>query len=401
MCRLRNHLLLLSAVVCLLQCTDSPQVNPTVEYDWPPATRRYQASDLNSVPPLTADLAWVAGDGDDGETFYEVRGMALDDEHNVYVLAADGVRVLGSHGRALTSFGRRGRGPGELWNPRGIAIGGDTVFILDDAVKIFGLDGQYRGQLASRSGTYLTAHDIRYTNHGLATFRWRMQRPRGAETSTDTLEVRLLNVATGEESWPITQVPFTLYRLSKTGLEGSPVMGARPSVAITAEAQTIVSDPQSFTVQVTTHKGRILDVVVADLPRVPTTRNDYRDAIASVINGAGYPPEIADALLAEYANAPRASYRPAIARLLASLSGNLLIQRHDISERPYDRTNPAGQSVWLAIDGDWRSVGSLTLPTRFVPVIFDQCTIVGQQRDTLDVLSIARYDIIGYPDLCS
>jgi hypothetical protein len=102
----------------------------------------------------------------------------------------DGVRVLGSDGRLVRGFGPHGRGPGELWNPRGIAIGGDTVFILDDAVKFFGLDGRYRGQLASTSGTYLTAHDIRYTNHGLATFRWRMQRPRGARQARTALAHR-------------------------------------------------------------------------------------------------------------------------------------------------------------------------------------------------------------------
>jgi hypothetical protein len=327
--------------------------------------------------------------------------MTLDTRHNVYVLAGrDGVRVLGSDGRLVRGFGPHGRGPGELWNPRGIAIGGDTVFILDDAVKFFGLDGRYRGQLASTSGTYLTAHDIRYTNHGLATFRWRMQRPRGAERSTDTLEIRLLNVSTGDESSPITRVPFTLYRLSRTGLEGSPILGARPGVAVTAEANVIVSDPESFAVRVAARNGRILDVVTADLPRVPATRSDYQDAMAAVTNGSGYPPEIADALLADYATAPRASDRPVIARLLASPDGDLLIQRYDVSKRPYDRTSES-TSTWLVVGADWKPVGSLNLPGRFVPALFDRCTIVGQQRDSLDVLSMARYDITGYPDLCS
>jgi hypothetical protein len=72
-------------------------------------------------------------------------GLAADSAGNLYLLDADGIRVLGygPDGTFVGSFGREGSGPGELGSsfaggPRTMAMGpGDTLWIADSRNQRF------------------------------------------------------------------------------------------------------------------------------------------------------------------------------------------------------------------------------------------------------------------------
>ena len=74
-------------------------------------------------------------DGPEEYLFGSVRSIAVDDEHNVYVLdgQARHVRVYDSDGTYLKTLGREGEGPGEFSVPIGAAISNGRLLVRDPA----------------------------------------------------------------------------------------------------------------------------------------------------------------------------------------------------------------------------------------------------------------------------
>lgn len=110
-----------------------------------------------------------AEDGEDGEVFAHVADVAFDSRDNLYVLDQGNARVVvfDSAGRHLRTFGRRGRGPGELTLPQRMTVTlGDEVVVSDPgrrAFSVFGADGGFRrsvpfAQVSVLAGAKLEAH---------------------------------------------------------------------------------------------------------------------------------------------------------------------------------------------------------------------------------------------------
>ena len=84
-------------------------------------------------------------DGPEEYLFGSVRSIAVDDNHNVYVLdgQARHVRVYDSDGTYLKTLGREGEGPGEFKVPMGVAISDGRLLVRDPAngrVQLFALE---------------------------------------------------------------------------------------------------------------------------------------------------------------------------------------------------------------------------------------------------------------------
>ncbi|MDE2875265.1 MAG: hypothetical protein OXU69_15925 [Gemmatimonadota bacterium] len=84
-------------------------------------------------------------DGPEEYIFGSIGAIAVDDDHNVYVLdgQARHVRVYDAGGTWLRTLGRGGEGPGEFDVPIGIAVSGGRVLVRDPAnarVQLFHLE---------------------------------------------------------------------------------------------------------------------------------------------------------------------------------------------------------------------------------------------------------------------
>ena len=84
-------------------------------------------------------------DGPEEYLFGSVSAIAVDDDHNVYVLdgQARHVRVFDSDGTYVKTLGRDGEGPGEFKVPIGLAISNGRLLVRDPAngrVQLFGLE---------------------------------------------------------------------------------------------------------------------------------------------------------------------------------------------------------------------------------------------------------------------
>ncbi|NGP87287.1 6-bladed beta-propeller [Fodinibius halophilus] len=82
-------------------------------------------------------------------TIHYARDLRLGPAGRIYVADAgvSKIKVYSPEGKLVNSFGKRGRGPGELTGIKGFAVTDSTVLVWDKNIQrmsIFGLDGQLR-----------------------------------------------------------------------------------------------------------------------------------------------------------------------------------------------------------------------------------------------------------------
>ena len=113
-----------------------------------------QTIEPNAEPVFTVGVA----EGEDWEMFGWVASLAFDSAGNLYVLDEQAYRVIvfGPDGGFLRTFGREGRGPGELFHPVGLGVLDDgSAAVLDLAnggVTLFDAEGKYAGSVAISRG---------------------------------------------------------------------------------------------------------------------------------------------------------------------------------------------------------------------------------------------------------
>lgn len=108
-----------------------------------------------SADTLVPDLRIGSVAGPEEVAFASIRDVAVGPEGTVYVLEFSDrtVRVFDSSGGHVRTMGGRGQGPGELQNPRGLALAPDgTIWVFDD-----GLDAVLA---LAPDGTELSRHPL-------------------------------------------------------------------------------------------------------------------------------------------------------------------------------------------------------------------------------------------------
>jgi len=82
-------------------------------------------------------------------TLHFATDVRLGPDNNIYVADAGvaKVKVYSPTGQLVNSFGKRGRGPGELTGIKGFAVTDSTVLVWDQSlqrISVFGLDGKFQ-----------------------------------------------------------------------------------------------------------------------------------------------------------------------------------------------------------------------------------------------------------------
>ncbi|MCL5025955.1 MAG: NHL repeat-containing protein, partial [Chloroflexi bacterium] len=107
---------------------------------------------------ISGDIQRFSGDGrflgrlPNTAGLYRPRGMAIDQQDNLYIADTGGNRIveLGPGGQPLGTFGSQGTGPGQFDQPTDVALDGDGNMWVADTMsqRLQALDsqGQYRGE---------------------------------------------------------------------------------------------------------------------------------------------------------------------------------------------------------------------------------------------------------------
>lgn len=146
--------LLFLCVGALTACyVTSPEPSPwTLEFDSGTTVHEYEVVSAKQRAGRQIDAIEdlrIRGtqDSDEG-AFFRVRGIAVDEDGNIYVLD-DGdyhVHVFDHSGTHVRTLGRKGQGPGEFQDPTAIAVAGDRLVVSDGGTKrliSWTLDGQH------------------------------------------------------------------------------------------------------------------------------------------------------------------------------------------------------------------------------------------------------------------
>jgi hypothetical protein len=379
-----------AVLVAVGGCTAPDQIVPV----GPGATQEYPQT-INEAPVMeVVERFRVGRDTDDAAVrFTDIRDIDTDTSGFIYVLdGVDGISVWTGSGELHVQFGSRGRAPSELWNARSMAVGGDTVFVLDETLKLFNRHGDYLGGVGPDVGNIVTSERVYYTLHGLAIQRLRIEPRRGSEVYVDTLQIGLMNVVSQSFRPSVFSTTLILFRRGRLPVYGPPVMGGWRRIAVSVDGRAIVTDADAFVIDVfSLDDGVHLERLVAHIPPVKTTGRDRDDFIGTMERAFATSQQDAQRIRREFRSGRRARSRPAVGDVLVSQRGSLLIERPDLTARPYVRYDSSMQRLWQVLDAERRIVGTLLLPSTFVPFVFHGCDITGAEEDALGVPMLVRF----------
>ncbi|TVP56333.1 MAG: hypothetical protein EA351_08065 [Gemmatimonadales bacterium] len=158
---------LLALVLAFAACADGADPDPTVRVDTLGGIEHTVVEDHPERGDEGLEFLWRAPDEAtvfEGTEWSNPTRIAMSEDH-IAVLDAQAARVhlFTPDGQRNGSFGRSGEGPGELSNPTGLGIHGDSILVTSmmgtPALQWFGLDGSYRGHAGGAgAGVIAAAH---------------------------------------------------------------------------------------------------------------------------------------------------------------------------------------------------------------------------------------------------
>lgn len=367
---------------------------------------------MRTAPLLHPDPRLTLGRASDtpDRHFGVIGGLAADAQDRIYVLDSYSyrVRVYDKEGRFLYDIGRRGQGPGEFTRPRGprlqglgngIAIAGDTLWVLDaGTIKAFALDGTYLASSPANPPLW-DAFSIEATEVGLFVARVLF-------SNSDFLQFQSAIYDPAEET---VGSGFTLrfnLAVSQAGKEPKFPMTPIPlpalffDVAPNGGVYFTVGD--SFHIRRVNFDGTTQTEYIANVSRREVTARDIEDFVSAVVSRRSALQADADASERRASEKsyrmrakahPKAKFREAIRQLIVSDNGDLLLRRSDVVDRPY-RTQAIGAiAEWTWLSSDGKPKARLVLPATFTPRAFRGCDLYGTSEDDDGSQLIQRYSV--------
>lgn len=415
-----------AAAICMsLACADAEP---------PPGLAAAGASDpaAGTVPDtvrLFAERQLRIGltDGDSRYLFHRISGIATDSGGRIYVTdnGSLSIRTYNEQGEFVQEYGGSGEGPGEFRSIELPIVSAQVVAATDYRrlrLSIFSRDG---AQVRSHSTLLPDGHraqPIALSDNGWivridALFSAPPIYMAGTQYQ-DTIKITTVPVQhlgealarpASDSIWT-TSVGVPGRSIYGTVIAGAPVGNEplwEPAPSISAFRHgVVVSRGWPYRVAVYHSDGRVARVLSRDLETVEIT-DDLKRRVVEAVGHSGSPAERRQAVEVARARAelPGGKFVPVIGRVVAGEDGAVWVERLDIVdpvalevrsrrvdlERVWD--------VWRA-NGDLR--GTLATPPSFVPYDVTECRAVGSESDSLGVMYVVVYRVVGGADrLCS
>jgi hypothetical protein len=299
----------------------------------------------------------------------------------------------------VSSFGRHGDGPGEFKSPDFILVSGDTLFILDvRALNRFHADGTYIDRftvdqpIGQNGRTH--AHYLALTDRGLvAVFSAHYKRQNDGDVYRDTLPGILLRVPDGQVISTVLRIVSTDLRVIGN-LRYSDPFGPHFNYALDSK-QAYIAGRDGKTIFLVPMDGspqRAFTLDAAPVAVANARRDQFYSAIQDALNKnrSAYPAGEPDRMLKELRRAPVVSSMATIGRIIVSDSGEILVERPDLSA---GTPSTPGETVWNVLSSSGSVRGQVTLPSLFKPTSFRGNLLAGVAKDSLDVQTVALYSL--------
>lgn len=366
-----------------------------------PGCGRDEARTASAVRETAAAVAFQAD-----ETLHDVRDVVVDDAGQVWVLAGlePFVRAYAPDGRLVRSFGRSGKGPGEIMNPwslfltstpsapigvwdvgmrrlvhfsaEGVPAGSHGIDVLPNTVRSDMRDITYGSVdvLRSGGGTYVLQDE-----------------PGGVIHPVQILFSRLVRL-NGEGRTVAVLADFRQrFRSQVRELNGASTMVPLPLWAACADGGLMFLDPFESTLVRMDSAGRETGTTRLTLPRPRLQERDQRRYLSHVIalelHGqqvqAGYLESAVNRALRNQQGRFPETAPPAV-DLLCGPGGEAWLQRFSTADHPLGYARE-----WVVVERRGNS-RALRFPPRFQPRFVTRDAAIGVLTDSLDVQQIAR-----------
>ncbi|MXW17697.1 MAG: 6-bladed beta-propeller [Gemmatimonadetes bacterium] len=348
-------------------------------------------------------------DGPEEYLFGSIGAIAVDDDHNVYVLdeQARHVRVFDAAGTYLATLGRGGKGPGEFDVPVGIAISDSRVLVRDPAnarVQLFHL------------GTW-EAEEWRYgpSNIFMNTPLYTDDRGRVYVDISTNEEVRFIVMGsdgTHLDTIPAPDAPDGFdggkCSMNVRGESGDYWVSVSATVPFCPDWDWTVHSSGHFLSALSTayriHLGRDEDVLRIERVHTPVAVSDFerehhRQRILDRMRrvDAGW----------SWDGPPIPDHKPPFRGLAAGTDGRIWVrlwtETQQVANEEHDPANPESVAFTLVepirydvFEADGTYLGAMVPPEGFRPSpspVFGRSFVWAVERDELDVERVVRYRI--------
>ena len=356
-------------------------------------------SGIPIVSPLPTVIIGTGLHGPDDELGW-VSGVAVDAARHIYVAdpASTRIRVYSADGTFIRDIGRKGQGPGEFSAlhgeqggraVNGIAISNDTLFAIDARLMAFDTSGALLYSTDPDVG-YNTAASVTASERGLIVDR---------RISLENVRVRLqFNVydpaSDAEKPWFSALERFLDFGNQRL-LFRKPTPLPELPFTIARNGRAYMATGDSFHITVIGDAGYVEREYVAAVGRVKVSDEDVRDVGTNLERLVRERTTIIEmpALAAMIERGPRAVYRSAIGALVVSDEGALLVQRPDVSQRPYDKYHAGAEIEWIALDSTGAATGRVSLPGGFQARVLSGCRLYGVDEQDDGAQLVVMYDL--------
>ena len=357
---------------------------------------------------LVPEVAIGEMDGPEEELFGNLTSLAVDDDRNVYLLdrQEQAVRIFDAGGGYVGKLGRKGRGPGELWDARRMATLPDgRVIVRDQAnmrVQVYG-PGPGEEEAWSYNSGNLSSGEPLWTDREGRTYVIATDR-----SNPERAWARIF-IVLGPDGTPADTLPPPLAEFEAISLEGQ-TENASVSwpLPFAAQAEWALHPDGGFLSGISSQyridvefPGRVLRIERVYDP-VPVSREEGAAARDQVERGIRMSipewswdgPSIPDV-------------KPPFTALHAGRNGRIWVELSTEGIRTenedHDPRNPFSQPVfWLAavrydvFEPDGAYLGAVHAPedfSSFPRPVFDGDYVWGVTRDDLGVQRVVRYRI--------
>ena len=347
-------------------------------------------------------IGTIAGDPD--YQFGEVGSVAVADDGSIHVFDTRSltVKTFSGDGTHLRTFGRGGNGPGEIGTGATdvLTAGGDTLMVPDPTnqrINLYTSDGNSAGSLPLPLSAGLTLI-WRTTSSGRIVRQIRPINLQGPDDSAEATDVIVAQTAGSTQLDTLLRMPSG-GSLNLSGASSSIVLFApEPVWAVTDDLSVWygMSDDFSFHLYRDGQLVRTFTKPFTQQPVTETAKRRAREEMLQLWRDAGVPsPSLA--LLADMIGFGDSF--PAFSAVFVGPSGTIWVQHAVSAETVFDEQavilDIFGIPDWDVFDEEGRFLGTVTMPERFSPRLFDGDRIYGVWADELDVQYVLVLRIVG------